>query len=855
MAERRVNAAGSGHEGDGASGRPGGGPLPWVTVGWAIGLAVGRGVGGGLAAACLAVGLSVIAIGCGWLAHRRGGRRSLAMGLVGVAVVGSGVGWWSLRAGPARSPALAGWVSAESKLIGVSGRIVGEPTISASPNSGLGRYLFNPPRTWFTLAVDRVHSDGGDWPTEGRLLIQVDGADARLRAGDRVRCAGWLRRFEPPGNPGEGDFGASMRRQGVVGRLALKSPGNIAWLSDPTRGPGLAGRRDLLQDRASAALRHGLGPGAARKAALLEALVLGRRTEALEPTYQLFRRTGLAHVLSISGLHVGLLAVGAWLAAQGLSGRPHWGAMASLVAVGLYTLIVPWRVPIVRAGLMTAALCLGLGGRWRMRGITVLCVVALGWLVVRPGDLFAAGFQLSFGIVAALIAFANPLADRWLGRPSWGAGAGHVGWRRLGDRLGRYAVASLVAWLVATPLVAFHFGLISPVALPLTLLALPLVAGLLWAGLLKVALGLVWLPLGAWLAPVVGGLADGLGAMASVAASLPGAWLRVPDVSLAWVAATLAVVVALLTGRFAGRRPALLAAVALCIAWPFGARLADRVDPPALTVRALAVGEGSCFLLESGGERWLYDAGSRSSSHIGRFTIVPALRALGIDRLDTIVISHADYDHYSGVLEVARAIPVGRVVTTRGVIDEAAGQFRLHWARGPTPAAGTAHLLDGLTRLGVPVETVDHGWTDQLGAAMVEAIWPPRGRTFGRSNDNALVLRFNAAGRRVMMCGDIQGAAMTAMLDERRDIAADVCDLPHHGSYPTPAGRDDSPAVPWVRAVGPRVLLQSSGRARLRDDPWAKHLTRTPRLITARDGMATVRIDRDGRISWATFRE
>jgi len=343
---------------------------------------------------------------------------------------------------------------------------------------------------------------------------------------------------------------------------------------------------------------------------------------------------------------------------------------------------------------------------------------------------------LSFGIVGALIVFANRLSDRWLGRPRWRAPTGYGGWRVVADR-----------------------------------------------------------------------------------------------------------------------RAALAVAAALCVAWPFGGRLVDRLDRPALTVRAIAVGEGSCFVLSSGGEHWLYDAGSRSSTHIGRFTIVPALRALGIDRLETIVISHADYDHYSGMLEVARAMAVERVVTTGQVVREASEQFALHWAHGLTPRRGTAHLLHGLNRLGVPIRTVGHGWRDRLGEARVEAIWPPPGRTFEAGNDNSLVLRFEAAGRRVMVCGDIQGASMKAMLQAGRDIAADVCDLPHHGSYPTPAGGDDSPALPWVRAVKPGVLLQSSGRARLRDDPWARHLTETPRLITARDGMATVRVEPDGSMTWEGFAE
>lgn len=839
------------------------------------GLAVGGAAGVGFAWGVAMVGGGSVGLGVGcWL--MRGGKGGLAwMGVAGAAAMAAGVGWWGARGEPVGARSLARWVVEPSVLVGATGRIVGKPRVRAEPDEGLSGYLFDPPKTWFILSVEEVRSGGRGWPVRGRLLVRQHGADLRPEAGDRVRCWGWLSSIPGPSNPGERDFAATMRREGVVGRLTLKSRGNLEWVdgmaeagrpSRRTLGVDWLGWREAIRERASRALRAGMAPigeagggGAARggeAGALLDALVLGRRNRSIEDLYRDFRLSGLAHVLSISGLHVGLLAVGAWFVVLVVSGRPGLAAVASLIAVGLYVAVVPWRVPIVRAGFMTAMFCLGLGGRWRMRALTLLSIIALLWLLARPGDLWTAGFQLSFGIVAALITLATPLANRLL---SIGAGDAGLAGRRPRwwvERLVQYAAAGMVSWAVATPLVAYHFGLVSFIALPLSLVALPLVAAMLWLGLAKAAAGMVWIPLGGWLGPAMSWMGGALGALASGGSTLPGAWARVPGVSAWWAALTLAAVVAALSGRVRRRSTAALVGVALagCVAWPIGLRVHAAAARPALTVRALAVGEGSCFLLESDGERWLFDAGSRSSRDIGRYAVVPALRALGVDRLDTIVVSHPDYDHYSGVLAVVESIPVGRVVTNRRLLAEAAEQIAFDWTRGLAPSAATGHLLDGLDRHNIPVVGAEAGWTDRLGRAHVRALWPPAGRRFESSNDNSLVLRFDAAGRRVMMCGDIQARAMLAMTRSDVDIAADVCDLPHHGSYPRLPGRAASPADPWVARVNPSIWLQSGGRARLRRDPWPPVLGRTPRLITARDGMATVEIHNGGRITWHAYR-
>jgi len=774
-----------------------------------------------------------------WL-WRRGTSAERALPMVLLTVAAAGAGWWTLRT--AIEPVnIAGELSHESRLIDVTGRIVDAPRIRTEPGEGLAAFMFRPPVTSFLLDLERWHGPDGKAAVRGKLLVSIPAVDTRPRRGDRVRLQGWAARFHDPQNPGEFDYAELMAGRSVMGAVRLKSRGNLRWLSFGEAGgwaARIAAGHERLIEIVDAALCDGLTPEANREpVALLEALILGQRSEALEELYEAFRRTGLAHLLSISGLHVGILAAGLWALVSTVSGRPRWAAIAALIGVIAYVAVVPWRVPIIRAGFMTGCCALGLSWSQRPRGSTLMAVIGLAWLVVRPTDLFAPGFQLSFGIVAALLLFARPVARRIAPEPAVAADQHPP--RPLRRWLADYLAVSLVAWLAAAPVVAYHFQLISPLAVLLGIAAFPMVVLMLWLGFVKIVLTLIAPPLGDLLAEPL--LWIGRLCIAAVrgADDLPGAWLELPPPSAAWALVTTTLVAATLGGAFRGRHLACLAALALSVGWlylpPVSAALTSG-PPPALTLHALAVGDGSCFLLRSGSRTLLFDCGSSNYAEIGRYTIIPALRELGVRRIDTLVISHADYDHYSGTLDVAEHLPVGRVLTTQAVLDEARAE----------PDRGTAYLIAHLRQLGVPIAPIAAGWREEFGRATVEAIWPPANRKFERNNDRSLVFAFDAAGRRLLMCGDIQEEAMAAMRRAGLPLDADVADLPHHGSFPPGA-------VEWLDAVDPQVVVQSSSERRLRWDKWAGRLDDVERLITAHHGMVSVRLEADGSIRTARF--
>jgi competence protein ComEC len=203
--------------------------------------------------------------------------------------------------------------------------------------------------------------------------------------------------------------------------------------------------------------------------------------------------------------------------------------------------------------------------------------------------------------------------------------------------------------------------------------------------------------------------------------------------------------------------------------------------------------------------------------------VLPALRSLGVRRLDVVVATHADLDHSGGLASVLEGLPVGEVWVPRGRRDE------------------LVELVAAAARLGVPVREQDaRAGATRVGNLEVEILWPPGdGRTRGR-NDSSLVLRIEVEGTRILLTGDIGESAERALLASGVDLRADVLKLPHHGSR-------RSATLPFLEAVGAEIALLSapcSPRSRL---PTFEAFERARRVgmpvwWTGRDGALWVQL-------------
>ncbi|MEX0653721.1 MAG: ComEC/Rec2 family competence protein [Phycisphaeraceae bacterium] len=795
------------------------------------------------------------------------GRRPAALRWGLIATVALMAAWHLWQAQPVTPAPVARYVTERAQLAEVTGVIVDAPYEAERDSGAFARFDYRTSRTLTVLAVETivVGEPRRVEPAAGRLLLHVGQSDHRLRRGQRIRAIGWLGAIQGPSNPGEFDYAQLMRDRGIVGRLTLPARDHWQRLAEPSPwhpATALHQVRQRLAGALLASLQLGMTE-ASESLALLETLLLGVWSKELSDTYDAFQRVGLAHVMSISGAHLAILLGLVWALARLVVPHPRWAAVVVLVVLGLYLLALPVRVPIMRAAIMAGVFGATYASGRRVPGLAMLAMAAVAVLVWRPGDLLTPGFQLSFGVVAGLMLFAGPVSQ-WLWpaalEPAAAAGgastqASQAEPARLSVMLLRravdYAAANLVAFVIALPVVAYHFQIVSPLAMVMSLLALPAVVALLAVGYLKMVVGLA-LPSGSivlagpltWLSETLLGLVDH-------AQRWPGAAVELTrSPSEAWVVATLAVAVAWLTGWYARRRAALTASVGVLLLWAvavdgdWAGRWRQRHQPAAqVTVNMLAVGEGNCYLLRMPGYTALIDCGSQSYLDVGLRTVEPALRALGVRELDAIFLTHADLDHYSGVLDVLDQMPVTVVHVPPQLLDAARRQ----------PGSATAYLVAGLHARQRPPRPLSRGWRHTAGAVELELLWPPAERTFERSNDQSFVFAIRAAGRTLILNGDIQDEAVQGLLAVEPDLRADVSEMPHHGSY-----ADGS--VAWLAATRPAVLLQSGSWRRLEQDRWpaklrAIGLADAARLNTAVHGMVELRIMPDGTIDWTTFRD
>ena len=774
------------------------------------------------------------------------GRGMIAFICVLASMLCIGAGWITLRMEYIATDDLAALIGDESTLVRLEGVATRAPELRSRTAGSMARFDYRPPATYFPMRVDGLLSSTGQaTPIRGAVLVRVDQTLPPFRAGDRVQVTGFLLRPAMPRNPGEFDFRQYAKSLGQAGILTV-SGRDLVHVTPAPRSAIVSwflSWRDDLRRRASAWLLADLpADERSERDALLVSLLLGERDAEIDRVYESFQRVGLAHILAISGFHLAVLAGFVMFIARlsgGGGGGAAWHGWIVIAAVLLYLLLVEPRTPVLRAGVMTIAGCLGtlFGRRLRVSGLVALSAILL--LFWRPDELFNPGFQLTYGVVLALIHLSPALRERWFGRPNPEAATSA---QMLGEWCKTSLAASVVAWLVATPIAAYHFGSIALAGIPLSLIAVPLSAIILALGFMKIVLGAILPSLGLLLGVPLTISAELLLAIVKPFETLRLSSVHVPPPSTLWTFAAIAWVCWWSLGRRHERRAlarmklASLLALVLWLTWPMLPLKAWRGADDLLRIDMLAVGDGSCYVVRSGGETMVFDAGSSTDLNAGDRSIVPAMRRLGVRHVERLCISHANLDHYSAVAEIAREFDVDEVRLTPQFLAAAQAD----------PLSPLAHLLAQLTERRVRVVETAAGATWTLGDCSVECLHPPPANGFERINDASMVLRISAGDRRALLCGDIQAEAMAMLMRSDADLHSDIAELPHHGSY-------HDAAIAFIERVDPSVVMQSTGWIRWQRDRWASELTGVERLVTVRDGACSVSIARNGEISVQRF--
>jgi competence protein ComEC len=626
---------------------------------------------------------------------------------------------------------------------------------------------------------------------------------------------------------GDGGLVAAQVRGGACGgAITLRWPsrkpaaGGTTWLvAGPWMGDadrGLLRVRSCREldpvPRGRGGLRHRLAARSAalfgRRAPLVDALVIGRTADLDAEVRERYARSGLAHILSISGLHVGFFA--AWLAlALRLMGVPSRARLVlSTLAVLGYCWLIGFPAPALRAGVMLA---LDGVARWRQRVVAPRAIIALAALVVLLADPWAihsVGAWLSVAAIGAVI-----WADRAISGPG----------------VFKLVAPAMAATLVTAPITAFAFGTVAPIGVLANLVAIPLGAAAVPGAIFALGLSGVLPTLGAWLAAGAGLALALLDLVAGAAAAIPGGHIvSMPGwpAALGWTGVLLAAWWLWHTPRHPWVVAARVAFVVAVASWGSLLFRAPRDRDGVLTVHFLDVGQGDAAVLRTPAGHWvLIDGGPRTpQGDAGRRVVLPFLRRLGVSVLSLVVATHGDADHLGGLPAVIEALParvvlepgepLGRPLYLEFLADVERDAATWHPAR-----AGDRVELDGVT---FQVLSPDSAWM----ALPVDV------------NEHGVVLLVQYGATRLLFQADA-GLPVEARLHGRVGHV-DLLKVGHHGSR---TATSDA----WLEELSPDEAVISVGAHNSYGHPTPEVLERL-----GRHHIETLRTDRLGTITFTS---
>ncbi|NQY03241.1 MAG: DNA internalization-related competence protein ComEC/Rec2 [Halieaceae bacterium] len=666
-----------------------------------------------------------------------------------------------------------------------------------------------PPVHSFDFEVARLEPERCQGPVKLRLNYY---GERTIKAGESLQLNVRLRRPRGLANPG------------VVPREAWYHLNGIDALGSVSGQP-----LDLAHSTASAGSIHSIGAGVARlratiseaidqtsihegSAAILKALAVADRSGISPELWRLFQQLGVVHVLVVSGLHIGLVALmGLGLGAGlnrvlGLLGlAPRWllGPALGAMSAGAYAALAGFSLPTVRALVMVWVMLAALASA-RMASSARALVLAVTLIVLwQPLSPISPGFWLSAGAVALLLWWSlwQPSRQKW-----------STVWR-----------THLYMCLVMMPLTAVWFSGVSTVAALANMITVPLIS--IWV----VPLTLIGIPLSIISQP----MAD----LAWRLASWPlNTWLQLAQ-GFHWV---LGQSVYINTGM--GISSAMLALIVmLALLLPVGVRarallasalvavLASPNPAPSWASRlvVLDVGQGTAVVFQEGKRAALIDTGGGDPAAITRLdaVVLPWLQREGIRELDTLVVSHADLDHSAGASALLRRLPVSRVR-----LGEALG------AHGPLVLASGADV--SRCRLGESWR-----WSDDTHFTVMSGV---DRRLSG--NDASCVIAINSHGVRFLLPGDITAGLEKSLVRYwQEDLKSEVLLASHHGSL-------SSSSSAWLRRVDATSVVYSAGYANAFGHPhWRVEkrvdLTGAHSVVTGEHGALEYRVGADGSLT------
>jgi len=609
------------------------------------------------------------------------------------------------------------------------------------------------------VRIDHLEIAGRTLPDGATALLT--GPIGAFHYGDHIEVTASVRNIPPTANPGAFDFAGWLMNRHILSEVSLAGQ-SVPKILGSAPNPIIqwaAAARIWIESSLSRDIQN------TREAAVIRGMTTGDTDGIPQKLEDAFRETGVYHLFSVSGLHVGIVGALIWLGLGMFGISPRRAVAIVIPLLFFYALITGWKPASIRAATMLSLIAAGLV--FDRKPIPLNSVGAAGFLILLfdTNQLFNPGFQLSFTVVGAILLFARPIT-RWLKERTSGDPFLPRELRSplqrftllTGQYTGALAAVSIAAWIGSLPLTIYYFNLVSFSAIPTNMIAVPAAFLVLSLAAVSVAAG-AFIP---WMGAVFNNanflvthlLLTVIGAFADV----PGSYVRI-------------------------HRP-----------------------PPADVIGEMTVfeaGAGSAISIRSGGRTWLVDAGSE---FFGRNTVLPYLKAVCAGKLDGAVLTHGDSMHVGGFRPILDAFPAIQVYDT-GVRD-----------RSRVRSALLDQLLDA-GHFPAPLNTGGEFFIPP--DTSIEVLYPPPEHIRIYADDKAAVLRVRIGSLRILLLSDSGYMTESRLLEH---AAADLpCDILIKGQHISGQSGDEH----FIQTASPKIIIASDAPFPPKEQlprPWKKRL-------------------------------
>lgn len=689
------------------------------------------------------------------------------------------------------------------------------------------------------LKVEKIYLTDGLIKARGKALISVKEYRGGLRYGDRIRFIAKLYHPRNFNNPGGFNYRRFLACKGIWITGYVEKDTGIATVA---RGKGNAFLQliEAWRERIRALLEKS-APVETR--GIMKALILGEREGIPEEVKEEFIVAGVAHIIAISGLHMGIIALVVFLLMKWSLRRSEIlaltlniqkiSALATIPPLVLYTFIAGARISTVRAAIMIVIYLISILLDRQRNLYNTLAVAALLILLVSPTSLLDVSFQLSFVAVLAIL-YLVPRFSEFFPKPHPLLLKKPSPSRAILSHLRAFLVVSLAAMVGTWPLVAYYFNRMSVVGLLSNLIIVPLAGFVVIMGLITSLVALIWSPLSPLLVTLTSAPSYLVLKVVHLFASIPHASHYVVTPTPFEIGLFSLLILHLANLKKIKRLLPISILLLVVIVGDISYWYVQTHLTKELRVTFIDVGQGDSVLVEfPGGKRMLIDGGGfyDDSFDVGRNVVAPVLWGKKIATLHYVVLTHSHPDHFNGLKFIASSFRVDEF--WENVQDYSSVPY--------------LELKDIVARRRIHRITVHDASAPRLvNGVKVEVFNPPQpemihGRNpWSQTNNRSIVLKITYKNYRFLLTGDIEREAEAQLVKSGKDLRSDVLKVPHHGSQTSSTRK-------FLEAVNPSHALFTVGFRNIFNLPSPKVLNRYERA-----GCRISRTDRDGAVMFET---